>query len=123
MLISRSIHRSLTILSLPFLLAACGHITPIAKVQNPPMTRIAGTVVDMEGESLTLKDDTGTMEVDIEDAKGICGLRLGQKIIVEGVLDSEGDEFEAYRVMNPKPCCNKGKEVPCHSKGTRKSVE
>lgn len=89
-------------------LPACAVSTPINQLTLPKPSTISGTVVEVEdAETFTLKDTTGTIEVEWEGDDLSPTLKVGETITVSGVVDEDESigersvqalEFDAFCV-------------------------
>ncbi len=88
------------------LLTACH--TPIALIGFPEPTVIHGQIAELTDDGFVLQDESGRIEVEVEDFPIEGRLQAGEYVTVKGVLDEDGsvgktyvmaEEFDAYSII------------------------
>jgi RecG-like helicase len=87
--------------------AAVGGATPIAEAPDRRQVRIAGVIrrltvfpiEDAEALEVLLYDGTGELTATFMGRRGIEGLTLGTKVILDGVI---GEQHGRRRMLNPR---------------------
>lgn len=87
--------------------AAVGGATPIAEAPDRRQVRIAGVIKrltvfpvdDAESLEVLLYDGTGELAATFMGRRGIEGLTLGTKVVLDGVI---GDRRGQRRMLNPR---------------------